>query len=199
MLNASHELEACLRTWTPGERRGSISSRHVIYGTQESRVKLIASAIASVLFLSATLTAQAATFPYTEAKVEITSPEKWKSAQDDDSVTFTAPDAEMSVIFSLLPAGAEAKAAEIIGKELDKAVGKITWEDKPEKEIINGMASEVWEGKAQGGKVNVTALYVDTPADRTLAIYWFSTDESEKNYEKEIEAIVKGIKPLAGK
>lgn len=150
------------------------------------------------LLIALTLAAnlQAATFQFKDAKVEISSPDTWKSAQEGDEVTFTAPDGEMAVVFLLLPAGLEGKASEYLDKELDKAIGKVTWGEKPAEETINDMKFEIWEGKAKDGAMAVDAVYIDTPADRTLAGFWFSTADAEKKYEADVLTIIKGIKPL---
>lgn len=138
----------------------------------------------------------AATTPFTAAKIEISSPDGWKSNVDGDTTTYTAPDGLLSVVFTLLPKGAEDKAAEIIEKELDKSIGKVAWKDKPTKEKLNELDWETWEGTAKDGKMVVEANYVTGSTDRTVAIYWFSTPEADKKYEKEIDTIVKGIKPI---
>lgn len=150
--------------------------------------------LAVALTLAANLSA--ATFQFKDAKVEISSPDTWKSAQEGDEVTFTSPDGEMAVVFLLLPAGIEGKAAEYLDKELDKAIGKVQWGEKPQNETINDMKFEIWEGSAKDGAMSVDAVYIDTPADRTLAGFWFSTKEAEKKFEADVLTIVKGIKPL---
>ena len=140
--------------------------------------------------------AHAASFPFTAANVEATAPDGWKSGQDGDTVTFTAPDGLMSVVLTLLPKGAEDKAAEVIEKELDKSIGKVAWKEKPTKEKINDLDFEIWEGTAKEGKMVVEANYITGASDRELAVFWFSTPEADKKYEKEIDGIVKSIKKI---
>ena len=152
-------------------------------------------ALCVCVLLLATAGAGAATFPFAAAQVEIASPDGWNTSQEGDAVTFTSPDKEMTVVFQLLPAGVETKTIEAIDKELDKAIGDVAWSDKPTEEKINGMDVEIHTGTAKEGKIVVEANYIDTPAERMLAAYWFSTPEADKKYEKEIETIVKGLKP----
>jgi hypothetical protein len=155
-------------------------------------------AAAAVLACTLTLPALAANFQFSAAKVEITSPEGWKSSQEGDVVTIGAPDDSISVVFMVLPEGLEDKAIEEIEKNLEKAIGKVAWKEKPTHEEVNGMPSEIWEGTAKEGKMVVEAMYTNTPADKSLGVYWFSTPEADKKYEKEIETIVKGLKPMGG-
>jgi hypothetical protein len=142
--------------------------------------------------------AHAASFKFETAKVEITSPEGWNSSQEGDVVKIATPDNSMAVVFMILPEGLEDKAIEEIEKSLAKEIGDVAWKEKPQHEEINGMAAEIWEGSAKEGKLGVDAVYINTPADKSLGIYWFSAPEAAQKYDKDIETIIKGLKPLGG-
>lgn len=156
--------------------------------------KISASVLCVLLsVLSAGAFAEAISFD--AAGLEVMVPAGWNMAKDGATMSITAPDKEMAIVFLVLPQAAADKAIEAIEKELDKAVGKIKWDKTATKDKIGGMEAEVWEGTAQDGKLQVEAIYVDLPGDKnTLGIFWFDTPESEKKYAKEIEVIVKGIK-----
>lgn len=138
----------------------------------------------------------AASFPFTAANIEATAPDGWKTSSEGDTATFTAPDGTLSVVFTLLPKGAEDKAAEIIEKELDKSIGKVAWAEKPTKEKINDLDWETWEGTAKEGKMVVEANYITGASDRELALFWFSTPEADKKYKAEIDSITKSVKKI---
>jgi predicted Zn-dependent protease len=133
------------------------------------------------------------------AQVEITVPDKWKQASDEDSLTITSPDDAMAVVFTVLDSNEADKAFDAIDKELEKALGEIKWQNdgKPSEEKINGMTAWEWNGSAKEGKMFVDCLSIDTPADKTLGVYWFTAAEFEKKYEADVETIVKGLKPVA--
>ena len=141
--------------------------------------------------------AAATTITHKEAQVEIAVPDGWKSAQEDDMMSLTAPDDSIVVVFLVMPGETSDKTLEGIEKHLEKSTGKIAWDEKPKEDKVNGMDAEIWGGTAKDGKVQVEAVYVDTPSGKNLAIYWVSTPESEAKYTKDIDLIVKGLKPLA--
>ena len=133
------------------------------------------------------------------AKIEINLPDKWTQAPDGNMMVVTAPDGDMSIMFMVLEQSEKDKVLEAIDKALEAKVGEIKWENdgnsKPEE--INGMKGEIWNGTAKEGKFQVECISLDTPSDKNLGIYWFDTPESEKKYQKEIDLIVKGLKPMA--
>lgn len=143
----------------------------------------------------------ATTLTHAGAQVEITVPDTWKSNQDGDVITITAPDDAMSLVFMILNPKEADKALEEVDNELEKTIGTIKWDNegnsKPEE--INGMKGEFWGGTAKEGKFQVECYSLDTPSGKKLGVYWFDTPESEKKYEKDIETIVKGLKPMAKK
>lgn len=116
-------------------------------------------------------------------------------------MTITAPDESMAVVFNVLEADVADKALEAMDKELEKAIGEIKWDNdgKATEEEINGMKTYEYNGKAKGGAMLVDCLVIDTPSEKSLAVYWFSTVEAEKKYEADIATIVKGLKPIAKK
>ena len=133
------------------------------------------------------------------AQIEITVPDKWTQTQEGEMLTVTAPDGEMAIMFMVLEQAEKDKVLEAIDKSLEAKLGEIKWENegnsKPEE--INGMKGDIWNGTAKEGKFQVECISLDTPSDKNLGIYWFDTPESEKKYEKEIDLIVKGLKPIA--
>lgn len=131
-------------------------------------------------------------------KVEITVPEKWVQKREGAFLTITSPDGGLAVVFMMLEAAAVDKAFEAVGKELDKILGAVTWENdgKPAEEKINEMPTWEWNGKTKDGKVVVGVLSIDTPADKNLGIYWFTDVENEKKYEEDVKTIVRGLKPM---
>lgn len=135
-----------------------------------------------------------------EAKIEITVPDTWKQSQDGNMLKVETADGEMAILFMVLEQAEKDKVLEAIDKSLEAKLGEIKWENdgnsKPEE--INGMKGEIWNGTAKEGKFQVECISLDTPSDKNLGIYWFDTPESEKKYAKDIETIVKGLKPLAG-
>lgn len=143
----------------------------------------------------------ATTLTHSPAQVEITVPDTWKSSQDGDTMTLTSPDEEMAVVFNVLEADQADKALETMDKELEKAIGEITWENdgKFSEESINGMTTYMWNGKAKGGAMSVDCLQIDTPSEKSLVVYWFGTADAEKKFDADIQTIVKGLKPLAKK
>jgi hypothetical protein len=157
------------------------------------RMLMTAAMIAALI--AAPLTA--GTFQFKKAQVEITSPEGWKSAESEGSVTFTAPDDSIACVFLAVPAKNFEEAAKLLDKEAEKGVGEIDWEEKPENIEINGMATELWDGTAKEGKMVVEAAYMDTPSgEQILCLYWFSAKDAATKHEKAIDEMVKGIKPM---
>ena len=130
--------------------------------------------------------------PFDEGGLNIEVPTGWKSSKSGGAFVIDAP-ADMSIVFLPLPDKDQAKAVAAVEKALDDKVGKVTWEDKPEKEKINDMDAEIWEGTAKEGKRQIEATYLEV-GDKTVAVYWFDTKETEEKYKKEIEQIVKGTK-----
>ncbi|MBF0500274.1 MAG: hypothetical protein HQM09_09080 [Candidatus Riflebacteria bacterium] len=160
------------------------------------RFSCVMMALAFICLVSGS--AFATTLTHAKAKVEITVPDTWKSAQDGDVMTLSAPDDSMSVVFMIMDSAAADKAFESIDKDLEKNLGPITWanDGKAIDEKINDMPTSEWNGKTKDGKMMVDCLSIDTPSDKALGVYWFSTEESEKKYEADIATIVKGLKPL---
>ena len=159
---------------------------------------MLRNTMALLLVVALAAPALAAVIPYAPAGVEIAVPDKWKSETKGEVVSVTAPDGEMAIVFYVLPAGTPDKVFEDLDKKIEAGTGKIKWEDKPTKDKINGMETEIWNGTAKDGKMQVEALYLESPNGKNLGIYWFDTPESEKKYAKEIDQIVKGLKPTAG-
>lgn len=159
--------------------------------------------IVSGLLLAAALVCPlpvlAESIAYDTASIEIAVPANWKSSRDAATVTIEAPDKAMSVVFRALPSKNQDKAIAEVEEALDKAVGKVKWNEKPAKEKWGGMEAEVWNGTAKDGKLQVEATYLESTPDQTVGIYWFDTPESEEKYKADIDFIVKGIKPLTKK
>lgn len=145
------------------------------------------------LALLAAAPVRAEVVAYDEGGLNVDVPAGWKHEKKDGALSIEPAAGGMAVVFLALPEKDQAKAVEAVEKALDAKVGKIDWEDKPEKEKINDMDAEIWEGTGKDGKLQVEATYLEA-GDKTVAIYWFDTKESEKKYEKDIDAIVKGLK-----
>ncbi|MBF0408747.1 MAG: hypothetical protein HQM10_15475 [Candidatus Riflebacteria bacterium] len=141
----------------------------------------------------------AKTLTHEAGKVEITIPDGWKEVASEDSLTVTSPDDSLAVVFSMFEAKEADKCFDNIDKELEKALGEIKWENDGKAKVTdcNGMPCSEWSGTAKDGKMFVDCDSIDTPADKTLGIYYFSTEESLKKFEKDLDALVRGIKPLA--
>ena len=159
-------------------------------------MKMLTALLACTLFVATAAPTIAASFTHTEAGVEIAVPDGWKSESKDGALTLSAADGTMAVVFVVYPGDFTDKMIAEVEKRMEAGTGKITWEDKPDKEEVNGLEAEFWEGTAKDGKLQVEAGYIDTPKDNTLAYYWFDTEESETKHRKDIDTIMKGIKPL---
>lgn len=135
------------------------------------------------------------------AQIEITVPDNWKQTPEENVLKIMSPDGEMGVTFMVLAQSEADKAFAEVDAALEKALGDIKWENdgKSKPEEINGMKGEIWEGTAKEGKLQVECISLDTPSDKNLGIYWFDTPESEKKYEKDIDIIVNGLKPITKK
>lgn len=161
-----------------------------IYG---SLLVMVLLGIASSLFAVEVLT-------HPEAQVEITVPDSWKQAPEGNVLKITAPDESMAVVFMVLSPSETDKALAEVDAELEKAIGEITWENEGNATDteVNGMQGDLWNGTAKEGKFQVECIALNTPSGKTLGIYWFDTPESEVKYEKDIDTIVNGLKPVAG-
>lgn len=119
-------------------------------------------------------------------------PAGWKLGKSGAATSIDAPEG-MSIVFVGLPDKDQAKAVATIEKALDEKVGKVAWEDKPDKEPINGMTAETWEGTAKDGALQIEAIYLEV-GDKTVGIYWFDTKETEAKYKAQIDQIMKSLK-----
>ncbi|MBF0499323.1 MAG: hypothetical protein HQM09_04285 [Candidatus Riflebacteria bacterium] len=156
-------------------------------------------AMAIVSFLPSLVAA--AVVPLADAQVEITIPDGWTQDTKDNVVSIAAPDKTMSVAFFSISGDSDSKAFDVVDKAVEKTVGAVKWEKdgKGVPEEINGMKGETYEGTAKDGKLQVECIWLATAPGKNLYIYWFDTVDSEKKYQKEIDVIVKGLKPLAAK
>jgi predicted Zn-dependent protease len=150
-----------------------------------------------LVLLASPTAALAETVVHQGAKVEISLPDGWKSQQDGDAMNVASPDGELMIVFVVLDSADAEKGFELIDKKLEESTGAIEWEEKPSNDKINGMDCEIWNGTAKDGTLHIEAVYIDTPADKSLGVYWFSTTESEAKFQKEIDLVVKGLKPVA--
>jgi hypothetical protein len=152
-----------------------------------------------VVFLSGG--AFATTLTHSGGKVEIGVPDGWKSSQDGDTITLEPADEAMSVVFTIVDGDKADQVFEEIDKEVEKKVGEITWENggKPSEVDVNSMDGYEYNGSAQKGKLNIYCLAINTPSDKTVLLYWFSDEASDKKYEKDSTFILENIKPLKTK
>ena len=139
------------------------------------------------------------TITYDAAGVQIDAPAGWTVTKSADGISLDAPGKDVSIVFMHIPGKTPEKAIAAVEAELDKAVGKVAWGEKPTKEKLNGMDAEIWAGTAKDGKLQVEAAYLDTPNDQVLGVYWFDTPESETKYKKDTDQIIQGIKPIEKK
>jgi hypothetical protein len=150
-------------------------------------------ALALTFALAAPVAAEIVT--YEKAGISVDVPAGWK-AKNGDTLTVTSADDQVSAVFVALPEKGADKATAMVEKALEGAVGKIAWEDKPDKEDVNGIGVEVWDGTAKEGKLQIEAIYGDT-GDKEFAVYWFDTKESEAKYKKDTDTLYKSIKKVA--
>lgn len=134
----------------------------------------------------------AETATYEAGGITMDVPAGWK-VKTGNTLTLDSADGGVSVVFMALPEKGADKAAAAVEKALEGAVGKIAWEDEPEKEKVNGIDAEVWEGTGKEGKLQVEAIYMDT-GDKEVAVYWFDTKESDAKYKADTDVIWKSIK-----
>ncbi|MBF0547762.1 MAG: hypothetical protein HQM08_25215 [Candidatus Riflebacteria bacterium] len=134
-----------------------------------------------------------------EGQIQITVPDTWKKTEEANYIKIEAPDKEMTVCFIILSPEQADKILDTVDNKLEEFLGGIKWENdgKPKADEINGMKGEIWNGTAKEGKFQVECIVLNTPSNKKLCYYWFDTPESEKKYEKDIETIVKGLKPIA--
>ena len=160
--------------------------------------------ITSLLALTAALAFAAPTIAETvtveSAGIQFDSPKDWKVKKEGESVTVDSADGGVSIVFQILPGKAQDAAVKAIEDSLDKAIGKVKWGEKAtSKEKVNGMDAEIWNGTAKEGKLQVEAIYLESPADKTVGIYWFDTPESEAKNKADADSLWKSIKPLEKK
>ena len=131
------------------------------------------------------------------AKVQIDVPKGWTQKQDGDVLAINSPDKAMSVVFVVLEQNEADKAFAMMDKAVEKAVGEVDWEHdgKAVEEKIHGMDTWEWNGSAKNGSIYVDVLSIDTPSDKNLGVYWFSSAAAEKKYQNDIDTLVKGLKP----
>src|SRR6266545_5762781 len=149
---------------------------------------------AGLLFADA---ASAEVLTHKGAKVQINVPKGWSQKQDGDVLVINAPNKGMSVVFVVLDQRNAEKAFAEMDRAVEKAVGEVEWEHDGNAvdEEINGMPTSEWNGSAKDGSVLVDVLSIDTPADKNLGVYWFTSAAEEKKYQADLETIVKGLKP----
>jgi hypothetical protein len=177
----------------PEQDRSNIRTKEIIMMNCN---RYVLSTLAFGIMMPALATAE--NLSYEAAQVQIQVPDGWKQEPSENSLTVTAPDSTMTVVFSVLEAQNINDAISSIDSEVEKAVGKIAWknEGKGQDLTINGMEGKEFVGTANEGAIVVDEIVLDTPAKKVLAIYWFSTPEADKKYAEEIKMIVQGIQPM---
>ncbi|MBF0409620.1 MAG: hypothetical protein HQM10_19930 [Candidatus Riflebacteria bacterium] len=141
----------------------------------------------------------AAVVPLADANVEITVPDGWSQESKEAAVVIASPDKTMSVVFLAIPGDSDGKTFDAVDKAVEKELGTVKWEKDGEgvPEEINGMKGEIYNGTAKEGKIQVECIWLESAPGKNLYIYWFDTADSEKKYQKDIDVIVKGLKPMA--
>jgi hypothetical protein len=157
---------------------------------------LIGITLASLLLVADVASAEVLT--HAGAKVQINVPKGWHQKQDGDVLHISAPSNELQIVFIVLSQSEAKQAFKEMDKAVEDAVGEVEWErdGKAAEEEINGMPAWEWNGSAKNETIYVDVLSIDTPSNKNLGVYYFSSGDAEKKYKADIEAIVKGLKPM---
>ncbi|MBF0409621.1 MAG: hypothetical protein HQM10_19935 [Candidatus Riflebacteria bacterium] len=143
-------------------------------------------------------TSIATTLTHSAGQIEIAVPDNWKSSQEGDIIKIEAPGSDMMLVFRIEEGDKADKVFEAIDTALESKVGSITWDnDGNYKEVdLNGMNAYEYNGSADAGKLLIYCLWIDSPSDKSVLLYWLSDEAADSKYEKEVAAILSGIKPL---
>lgn len=156
----------------------------------------------ALLFALALLTPSfAKTFkvPEEESFASITIPDDWKSKEIDSGVESQSADNE--VYFAV-----ETTDAKGMDKSIEEAVKYlheqgVTVDEKSMKQSegkINGMdgVDVTWSGKDKEGDAIISLTILAAKKDKVLLITYWASPDGTKKHSKELEAILKSIKPL---
>jgi hypothetical protein len=156
----------------------------------------------ALLFSLALLTPSfAKTFkvPDEESFASITIPDDWDSKEIDKGVESQSADDE--VYFAV-----EATDAKGMDKSIEEAVEflkrqGVTIDAKTMKQSegkINGMdgVDVTWNGKDKEGDAIISLTILAAKKDKALLITYWASPEGTKKHAKELEAILKSVKPL---
>jgi hypothetical protein len=137
--------------------------------------------------------------PDEESFASITIPDDWKSKEIDKGVESQSADSE--VYFAV-----EATDAKGMDKSIEEAVDflkeqGVTIDEKSMKQSegkINGMEGVdiTWNGKDKEGDAIISLTILAAKKDKALLITYWASPEGTKKHAKELEAILKSVKPL---
>ena len=150
--------------------------------------------------LVATASAGSYKLPKDEPIATVTFPEGWKVEASDESLDASSSDDEIYINIEFNDAESLEGAIEESFGYLKKNKVKIdkATEKKTEGEL-NGLkvVNFDWDGEDSEGKCKISlAVLGVTPKKALLLLYWASP-EGEKKHQKELDAILSSIKPLA--
>ena len=138
--------------------------------------------------------------PKDEPIASVTFPEGWKVEAADESVDASSDDEAIYINIEFNDADSLEGAIEETFGYLKK--NKVKFDKATEKKSegeFNGMkvVNYDWEGEDSEGKCKISlAVLGVTPKKALLMLYWASP-EGEKKHEKELNAILSSIKPIA--
>jgi hypothetical protein len=137
--------------------------------------------------------------PEEESFASITIPDDWKSKEIDSGVESQSADNE--VYFAV-----ETTDAKGMDKSIEEAVQYlheqgVTVDEKSMKQSegkINGMdgVDVTWNGKDKEGDAIISLTILAAKKDKVLLITYWASPDGTKKHSKELEAILKSIKPL---
>jgi hypothetical protein len=156
----------------------------------------------SLLFALALLTPSfAKTFKIPEegSFASITIPDDWKSKEIDSGVESQSADSEVYFAVETTDAKGMDKSIEDAVKYLQEQ--GVTIDEKSMKQSegkINGMdgVDVTWNGKDKEGDAIISLTILAAKKDKVMLITYWASPEGTKKHSKELDAILKSIKPL---
>ncbi|HNV68949.1 MAG TPA: hypothetical protein PKO06_04565 [Candidatus Ozemobacteraceae bacterium] len=142
--------------------------------------------------------AQATTWEFTKAKVEITYPDTWTHEVNKQEVdVIGSPDGNAAAIIRVVTAKDLEKALEETIEGLAREFGELEdKEPKTEELKINGMdAMFLDEIRTVDKKTEIGIAMIVTPVGQIVTLAVIGTPEAAKKYEKDFGELIKSIKP----
>ncbi len=137
--------------------------------------------------------------PDEESFASITIPDDWKSKEIDSGVESQSADNEVYFAVETTDAKGMDKSIEDAVKYLSEQ--GVTIDEKSMKQSegkINGMdgVDVTWNGKDKEGDAIISLTILAAKKDKVLLITYWASPDGTKKHSKELEAILKSIKPL---